>query len=252
MFWNLRDQFRIIGPVCIVLGVILLLTTVGLENCSMEKLKKEGLDEVKPFIHPDFLAEHISVNRQASKDSPSNSYDPNCSQLEQHRLIWQDNSNQGVEDGILCASITSVASVPPDDSGGIDLTANWARAMALNFNNDIDVEDDKYQTIIPNIDIIDNPNSRRYNAHLRALCNAPYVEVTDVDETTIPHSPLSSSTASISPMAMPSSETALQTSTVTDHCINGTLSKEELPLLGNSNHLSNETAQLHGNSEESI
>ncbi|XP_045184207.2 uncharacterized protein LOC123542413 [Mercenaria mercenaria] len=75
MFWTYKEQFRIIGLIVTVAGVLFLLITVGVESQIAQKMKKKGIREADPFIHPDFLKEPSHIERQISKQSSSCSFD---------------------------------------------------------------------------------------------------------------------------------------------------------------------------------
>lgn len=167
VFWNFREQFKIIGPIVIVLGILLLLTAVGLESHTMEKFKKAGVYDVKPVIHPDFLNESKNFNRQTSKDSSGSSYEPNCSGLERQRLLWTK-SNQDEEDGFLCSSIAS-ASSGMIQKGKNNLAPQRSRTILMNVN-------DRADTVQASVD-------NAIGDHMfEAMYNIPGIEVTDFEE----------------------------------------------------------------------
>ncbi|XP_045213711.2 uncharacterized protein LOC123564300 [Mercenaria mercenaria] len=185
IFWTQREQFKIIGPILLIVGIILLLTAVGLETHSREKLKKAGIEEVKPFIHPDFLKEPERVKRQISKDSSTSSYDPTCSGLDRQRLLWK-NRNQGCDDVFLCSSIASTSSATTQgNTRKTDFADRWAKAMAINLHScPVNLNEHAEAPFNDTVDdYVDNSNNNsQASLHLRALHNAPVIEVTNTDE----------------------------------------------------------------------
>lgn len=134
--WTYKEAFRIIGTVIIVLGIILLLTTVGLDSVSREKLKKAGVEDIKPVIHPDFLEEDPNkFRRQTSKCSSTSSYDPSCLELDRRRLLW-NSKQQDCEDGFLCSSIASASSFNMQKNMPRTMPSdNWAKTMEMNLES---------------------------------------------------------------------------------------------------------------------
>lgn len=69
IFWTYKEQFSIIGGAVTVLGIVLLFVTVAFESQTSQKMKRENIFEIDPFIHPDFLNEPGRIERQISFQS---------------------------------------------------------------------------------------------------------------------------------------------------------------------------------------
>lgn len=222
VFWNFREQFKIIGPILIVIGIILLLTAVGLENHNLEKFKKAGIYDVKPVIHPDFFNESANFNRQTSKDSSGSSYENNCSELERQRLLWKK-SNQDEEDGFLCSSITSNSSAMIQ-KGKNDLASQRSRPILMNVNDTTDTVQAA----------IDNATGDHM---FHAMNNIPEIEVTDFED---------SSCHSISSCGHGSNSVSVSSSTASLP----RLESEVEPSLTKNSSVSKDIGKLHEITEE--
>ncbi|XP_060581996.1 uncharacterized protein LOC132738509 isoform X2 [Ruditapes philippinarum] len=157
IFWTFKHQFKISGVTLIIVGVILLLVTVGLDNVSREKLKKAGIEEIKPVVHPDFLEEDPNkFRRQTSKCSYASSYDPSCPALDRQRLLWNTNKQQDYEDGFLCSSIASASSTNmPGTIPRVYSSDHWAKVMDMNLESLNNTECTGHSSFhgMPNIEI---------------------------------------------------------------------------------------------------
>lgn len=236
IFWTHKTYFKYVGVFLIVAGVILLLSAVGMESHSLDKLKQEGIVEVKPFIHPDFLLE--SDQKISSPEySPDNNYNTNCTGLDKQQLLWKQEHNDG-EEGFLCSSISSATS--NSQVQGNDLTSRWARAMTMSFDAcDAGQKSPQGEANAKNILV------RKNSAQLRALNNAPSIEISTVDEISNCKSRSSSSSSIFGSFSGSSSGSSIHRVKVNDH-------EKSFKSTADESNVLKSGAPLHNISEESL
>ncbi|KAL4240141.1 hypothetical protein ACF0H5_000935 [Mactra antiquata] len=195
VLYTYSDQFKYVGVITIVAGTVLLLTAVGMEGNVSDKMKKEGIIDVKPIIHPDFLFEE---DRKYEKTdfSLDKKYGADSSRRESDDAIWKLRSNDE-EEGLLCSSISSATSHTPLQ--GNEITSRWARAMAMNFDN-----------------VDSGPRSPRYSencVHKYSLpicgsTNTPFIQISSVDDKTNTKMTAKTSMSPLSSAAMTGNSTS--------------------------------------------
>lgn len=166
VFWTYKEQFKIIGPIVTVVGVTVLLVAVGLESCVRDEIKASGELEVHPFIHPDFNSYKPCLSRESSCSSSA----AHTSRLEQLNRKWYDTAG---EEDFLCSSLASTNTCVSQIPVGNDLTSRWAKAVTMTIDDA--PNDKKTGQSIPRVD---SDISRR-------LVNAPTIQITDVDASSI-------------------------------------------------------------------
>lgn len=181
IFWTHKDKFRIIGTVVVVVGIVVLLVTVGLENKVLETIRASGELDVRPFIHPDFNNETLCFTRQDSQESSCSSYNAKTCRVAESRRKWYDTQSSGGEEDFLCSSLASKNSVPQSPTS-TDFTTRWARPMTFTIDETTDTidcsrrkSDDAQAVTFPRVS----------SEVLRLVHKAPNIDVTDIDASSI-------------------------------------------------------------------
>ncbi|KAH3862976.1 uncharacterized protein LOC127866423 [Dreissena polymorpha] len=106
--WTYRQYFKIIGPIIIVFGVVVLLTVVGLETRTLKEMNIKGELIIDKFVHPDFLLERLVSRHDSNITSASaanmrfelssiDDIDWSCSSLEESQNFTSD-FNRSIND----------------------------------------------------------------------------------------------------------------------------------------------------------